>query len=96
MRKTNTQKIDEVINEYLDSINLKSKMKEARIAGYWEEIMGKTIANKTTNIYLKQKNLYVYVNSSVLRNELMMMREKIINLLNEKMEDNMIDKIVLN
>ena len=57
--------------------------------------MGKIIAKRTKSDYIKDKNLYVFLNSSVLRNELMMMRQEIIDTLNKRVGENVIDDIRL-
>ena len=95
MRKSNTQKISEVINEYLKDSGLKKKLTESRITNHWEELMGKIIAKRTKSVYIKDKTLFVFLNSSVLRNELMMMRQEIIDTLNKRVGENVIDDIRL-
>jgi predicted nucleic acid-binding Zn ribbon protein len=95
MRKSNTQKISEVIDEYLKSSGLNHKLNKARIINHWEEFMGKSIAKRTTSIYIKKKTLFVSLNSSVAKNELMMMRQQIIEALNKHAGETIIDKIVI-
>ena len=95
MRKSHTQKISEVIEEYLKSSGLTIKLKKARIINHWGELMGKAIANRTTSIYIKNKTLFVSLNSSVAKNELMMMRQQIIDALNEHAGEIIIEKIVI-
>jgi len=95
MRKSNTQKISEVIDEYLKSSGLKHKLRKARVLNHWEELMGKTVAKRTKSIYIKNKTLFVYLSSSVLRNELLMMRQEIIDAVNKHAGETIIDNIVL-
>lgn len=95
MRKSNTQKINEVIDEYLKTSGLKQKLQKSRIPNYWEEVMGKVVAKRTKSVYIKDKTLFVSLNSSVLRNELVMMKQDIINTLNKYVGEKIIDKIVL-
>lgn len=95
MRKSNTQKLSEVIDEFLKGSGLSLKLKKARIINHWEELMGKAIANRTTSIYIKNKTLFVTLNSSVVKNELMMMRQQIIDALNKHAGEKIIEKIVI-
>jgi len=60
----------------------------------WEALLGKTIAGYTRNIYLSKQILYVEISSSVVKNELVMMREEIRNKLNEQAGEEMVLKIV--
>ena len=95
MRKSNTQKLSEVIDEFLKGSGLSRKLKKARIINHWEELMGKTVANRTKSIYIKNKTLFVHLSSSVLRNELLMMRQEIIDAVNKHAGETIIDNIVL-
>jgi predicted nucleic acid-binding Zn ribbon protein len=95
MRKSNTQKISEVIDEYLKNSGLTQKLKKARIINHWEELIGKAIAKRTTSIYIKKKTLFVSLNSSVVKNELMMMRQQIIDAINKQAGEILIEKIVI-
>ena len=61
----------------------------------WEEIVGKAISSRTTKIYIKDHILYVHLNSSVVRNELLMLREALKEKLNEKAGTEVIKDIVL-
>ena len=95
MRHRKTESIDEVINNYLKSLGIDKKMKEVRIINLWEETVGKSVAKVTTNIFINNKTLYVSLRSSVVRNELMMLRDGIIKALNDKVDDQIITDIVL-
>ncbi len=93
MRKKQTQTLAEVLSEYLQENQLGDKLKVSSVKKYWEQLMGKIIAQKTTNIYIKNRKLYISLNSSVLRNELLMMRSRIVKMMNEKMQGNYIDDV---
>ncbi|MCD4832398.1 MAG: DUF721 domain-containing protein [Bacteroidales bacterium] len=95
MRKKNTQKIDEVVKEYLKAFKIDDKLKEVRLIKSWEEVVGKTIARSTSNIYIKNRKLFVKLNSSVIRNELFMLREGLKKALNDKAGEEIIDEIIL-
>ena len=95
MRRKNTQTLGEVLSEYLDSMRLRKKLKESRIEKDWEEIVGKNAAALTRKVYIREGVLYVSLDSSVLRNELMMMRETLIKRINERAGEEIVHKIVL-
>ncbi len=95
MRKSNTQKIGNVLKEYLRDMMIDKKLKEVGIVNSWEELMGKAVAERTKNIYIKDKTLFIQLKSSVLRNELLMMRQSIIDKLNERAGEKIIEKMVL-
>jgi predicted nucleic acid-binding Zn ribbon protein len=95
MRKSNTQKISEVILDCLRDMQIDRKLKEVQLVTQWESMMGKTVANRTSRIYIKNGILYIHVTSSVLKSELLMMRGEILEKLNEKAGERMIEEIVI-
>ncbi|NOQ27149.1 MAG: DUF721 domain-containing protein [Bacteroidales bacterium] len=95
MRKKNTQKIDDVVREYLKAFKIDDKLKEVRLIKSWDDIVGKTIARSTSNIYINNRKLFVILKSSVIRNELFMLREGLKKALNDKAGEIIIDEIIL-
>lgn len=95
MRKSNTQPIGDVLKEYLKTLKIGGRIKEMHIVNHWEDLMGKAVANRTRSVYIKNKTLFVYLKSSVLRNELNMMRQAIMDKLNEQAGEKIIDKMVI-
>ncbi|PLX15092.1 MAG: DUF721 domain-containing protein [Marinilabiliales bacterium] len=95
MRKKNTQKIEDVIKEYLKALKIDDKLKEVKLIKSWDDIVGKTIAKSTSNIYIHNRKLFVKLNSSVIRNELFMLRDGLKKALNDKAGEDIIDDIIL-
>ena len=95
MKRSKTQKIEQIIYECLKEMKIDKKLKEVDIINHWEEIIGKTIARATDNIYIKNKTLFIHLNSSVVRNELLMIRENLKAALNERAGEEIIENIVL-
>lgn len=94
MRRSNTQSLSEVIREYVKGTSIETKLKEVDVVQSWEELLGKTIAHYTRSVSLKNKTLYVEISSSVVKNELFMMREEIRRKINEKAGEEMVSKII--
>jgi predicted nucleic acid-binding Zn ribbon protein len=95
MRKNNTQKIDDIVNEYLKALNIDGKLKEVRLIRTWDEVVGKTIARSTREIFIKDRKLFVKLNSSIIRNELFMLRDGLKKALNDRAGEILIDEIIL-
>jgi hypothetical protein len=95
MRRTNTQTIKEAIDLFLNENSiLTDKLAEIRLINSWGKILGSITEQYTTNIYIHKKTLYVQLSSSILKNELMMCREKLISRLNEEAGKEVIKDIV--
>lgn len=94
MSKRNEQSLKEAINGMLKDFRLDHKINEMRLIGSWEKVMGKTVSNRTTEIYVRNRKLFISVNSASLREELHNAREKIISLLNDESGGKVIDEVV--
>jgi hypothetical protein len=95
MRRSKTISIAEAINDYIREMNLGGKLNEVTVINSWDEIVGKAISSRTTKIFIKDHILYVHLNSSVVRNELLMLREALKEQLNKKAGSEVIKEIVL-
>jgi predicted nucleic acid-binding Zn ribbon protein len=95
MRRSKTITLAEAVNDYIKEMNLGEKLSEVTVISSWEEIVGKAISSRTTKIFIKDHILYVHLNSSVVRNELLMLREALKEQLNKKAGSEVIKDIVL-
>jgi predicted nucleic acid-binding Zn ribbon protein len=93
MRRTNTVSIAKVLNEVINEYKIGDKLKETRIIAAWPEVLG-PLARPTDRLYIKNKTLFVSLSSSVICNELSMMRSTLIRCLNEKAGEEVIKDIV--
>ena len=82
----NNIKIDRLIKSYIKENNLENGLENIEVANLWYKIMKNGVANYTTDVTLKNGILHIKLKSSVLREELSYGKEKIIKLLNEKLE----------
>jgi predicted nucleic acid-binding Zn ribbon protein len=82
MSKHNEHTLKSAIERLLKVYKLDVKLAENVLIGNWQTVMGKMIANHTTDIYIKNKVLYVQLDSAALRNELMLSKSKIITMMN--------------
>ena len=95
MRRSKTISLAEALQDYIKEMNLAGKLSEAGVINTWEEVVGKAISSRTSKIYIKNHVLYVHLNSSVVRNELLMLRETLREKLNEKAGSEVIKDIVI-
>ena len=95
MRRSKTITLAEAVNDYIKEMNIGGKLSEVTIINSWEEIVGKAISSRTTKIFIKDHTLYVHLNSSVVRNELLMLRQELMEKLNQKAGTEVIRDIVL-
>jgi len=95
MDRINTRKINEVLKEFLHENKLDIKFKERELIESWEELVGRTINRATKDIYIRNRKLFVVLSSSVVRNELYMLKDEIVRKLNERIGEPIISELVL-
>jgi hypothetical protein len=95
MRRSKTIPLSEALRDYIREMNLGDKLSEVGVINSWEDIVGKAISSRTTKIYMKDHTLFVHLSSSVVRNELLMLREALREKLNERAGSEVVKEIVL-
>jgi predicted nucleic acid-binding Zn ribbon protein len=93
-RKAETSSLKEAIDELLNAYKLRSKYNETHIVAAWSRIMGPAIANRTSKIFIKNKKLYVQLNSAPLKSELTMSKSKIIEILNKDLQEELLEEVI--
>jgi predicted nucleic acid-binding Zn ribbon protein len=94
MRKPNDVTVKDAISKMLDVYRLRRKFDETSILSIWPDLMGTAIANRTKQIYIHDKKLFLRIESSVIKNELIMVRQGIIQKLNEHAGSEVITEMV--
>lgn len=73
----------DVVDQLMRAYGLAPKMNELEVLSKWEELMGKAVAVRTTELKIRNKVLYIRLNSSVMRDELAHGKQIIIGRINE-------------
>lgn len=94
MSRTNDKTLKEAMEQMLKVYRLKGKFDETFAVASWEEVVGKAVATRTKEIFIRDKKLFLRIESSVVKNELKMMRTQIIGNLNEKAGTEVIHEII--
>ena len=72
------QSIQDVLKNFISHNKLQGGIDKIEVKEVWFSLMGNGVANYTEEVELRKDTLYVKLTSSVLREELMFGREKII------------------
>jgi predicted nucleic acid-binding Zn ribbon protein len=62
----NSQHIGQAIQKLLKSYHIKSKFDEANLIASWERLVGKVIAKRTKKLHIRNKVLFVQLDSPAL------------------------------
>ncbi len=95
MNKSNEHSIREVINDLLDTFRIRGQYNAARLRNEWDEVVGRTIARHTEDLYLRDGKLIVHIDSAPLKQELFHNREKIRDLINDHFHEVVVEEVVI-
>lgn len=94
MKRQNAQTLGEAIRQFLEGQQaLNKKLLETRLIQSWTEIVGPGIANYTTKLEVKNKKLHVTLSSSLLRHDLTMKKQLLIQKINDFLQTELINDI---
>ena len=82
-RSAEEQPLKEVIDKFLKAYAWDGKMKEMDVVAAWPQLMGVAVANRTKEIRIQNKKLFLTIDSSVMREELLLGKQIIIDRINE-------------
>jgi predicted nucleic acid-binding Zn ribbon protein len=91
----NQKTLKDAIGELLKVYQLRPKMAQTKLKVEWESIMGRTIAKYTEQVFVKDKILFVYVNNSSLKSELLYNKETIIRKVNEAIGEDYVNTLIV-
>lgn len=91
---SNERPLKDVIREFVEVYRLKNKLNHCKLIDKWEEVVGKIIARHTRSLSVNKRTLYVEMDSSIVRNEVYLLKTVILNKLNKEFDQTVIDNIV--
>ena len=94
MRKTNDKTLKEAIEQMLNVYKIKRRFDETGIISAWPNLVGKSVANRTKELFVRDKKLFLRIESSVIKNELMLMRSQIIEKINNEAKSVLVEEII--
>jgi hypothetical protein len=94
VRRTSPTPLKEAIDELLTAYQLRNKFNETYLVTFWEKLMGRGIASRTGKLYVNEKKLYIQILSAPLKNELLMAKSKVIELINREMGAVVVEEVI--
>lgn len=93
VRKSNERSLKEALEGLVEDYGLRSRLDEQAIRAGWPEVAGEMIARHTLRLELRRGKLTVKVDSAPLRQELQFMRTTLVELLNRRLEREVVTEI---
>jgi hypothetical protein len=94
MERRKEKKLNSLLDDFVRANNLSRGLAEYRITKGWHSLLGKSVSLATKSLYIKNRKLFVQLHSSVMRNELLLIKEDVIRRLNEEAGSEIIDDLV--
>jgi|SRR5690606_13031741 len=94
-RNNDSFSITDVLKEFIQKNKLEKGLDAIDAKQAWVDLMGNGVNNYTKEVILKDGTLYVWLTSSVLREELLYGKQKIIKMLNDELDKNVIKDVIL-
>ncbi|HRN73706.1 MAG TPA: DUF721 domain-containing protein [Ginsengibacter sp.] len=87
--------LGDAIKKFLNESRIKGGIQSLQIKEVWAELMGKTIANYTKEIAIVNNKLIIYTDVAPLKTELQYQKSKIIERINERFGEKMIEEVII-
>ncbi len=87
--------IGQAINNLLSSYHIKAKFDSANIVGSWERLVGKPIAKRTKKVFLKNKVLFVQIESAAMKHDISLHRGQILEIFQKEFGNEVVKEIIL-
>jgi predicted nucleic acid-binding Zn ribbon protein len=93
-RKKEATPLGEAFQDLLKSYRIEDTYQEKVLLASWPKLMGKTIADRTGNLYIKDKKLFVKITSGPVKKELQLNKSKVIALIESEVGKGIVDEVV--
>jgi predicted nucleic acid-binding Zn ribbon protein len=94
-RNDDIQPIGQAIRQLFNSYHLTSKFDEANLINSWERLAGKPIAKRTKKIYIKNRVLFVELDSPSLKHDFNLHKNQVLEMFRKEFGEGVIAEIVV-
>lgn len=89
------QHIGDAIKQLLKEYHLKPKFDEASVVASWEKIVGKSVAKRTKKIYIRNKVLFIELDSPTMKSDLSFHKNHLLKAIEIEFGKGVLKEIVL-
>ena len=84
----------DAFQDLLKAYRLEDTYQKKLLISSWPELVGKTIADRTSNVYIKDKKLFVKITSGPVKKELQLNKSKVIALIESQIGKGIVEDVV--
>ncbi len=89
------QHIGDAIRQLLKEYHIKSKFDEANLIASWERLVGKPVAKRTRKVYVRNKVVFVELDSPSMKHDLNLHKNHILELFRKEFGDEAVAEVVI-
>lgn len=93
MRRKNTERIDDVVLQFMRMEGIETPYNQWRLVNAWPEVMGPTVQKYTGQIFIKNQTLHVQLLSPAMKQNFMSEHRAIARKLNEYINAQVIEDV---
>ncbi len=94
-KKTEIQHIGNAIQELLKSYQIKNKFDEANLVTSWERLVGKPVAKRTKKVFLRNRVLFVELDSPAMKHDLNIHKAQILEVFQKEFGKETLGEIII-
>ncbi|MCK5846571.1 MAG: DUF721 domain-containing protein [Bacteroidales bacterium] len=94
VKRQNTHSLGEIIQQYIRKSGIQPKLDEAEVKKRWEDIVGKMISQHTTDMYLKNRKLYIRFDSAALKQEMSYAKSTLVDNINRNIGHLVVEEVI--
>lgn len=93
--RKDAQSVGDALRDFLNSNHLSSKFDEANLIGSWERMAGKPIASRTKKIFIRNKILFVELDSPSMKHDFSIHKSAVLELFRKEFGPGIITDIIV-
>lgn len=94
-KKSNLIKLGDAINELFKQEKLDVKLSQFSVKNGWKDIVGEVVAKNTSEIFFKDKIIFITLSSAALKQELSFRKDVILNNINKFCGYRLVEEVVI-
>ncbi len=91
----NMMHIGQAIQKLLTSYKIKSRFDEANLIASWERLVGKPVAKRTKKLFMRNRVLFIELDSPSMKNDLSIHKTRIIEVFQKEFGADVIQDLVI-
>lgn len=93
-RKKDATPLADAFQDLLKAYRLEDTYQEKLLISSWPNLVGKTIADRTSTVYIKDKKLMVKITSGPVKKELQLNKSKVIALIESQIGKGIVEDVI--